>query len=388
MTEANSERRGPLRGIKIVELAGIGPGPVAAMFLADLGATIIRVDRKEPSGLGVEKPVQFDIGLRNRKSIRVDLKDPKGLALVLDLIAGADALIEGFRPGVMERLGLGPDVCLKRNAKLVYGRATGWGQDGPLAHSAGHDVNYVAITGILNAIGRAGDPPTIPLNIMGDYAGGALFLAFGMLAGIIEARNSGLGQVVDGAMVDGAAALTAPLLSLRASGILSDERGTNLIDSGASFYDVYECADGKYISIAPIEAKFYRLLLDKLELKDPVFDRQMDKSAWPEQRRLFAAKFITRTRAEWTALLEGTDACFSPVLSFAEAPSHPHLAARKTFVEVDGLSQPAPGPRFSRTPPDMPTPPAPLTTDNAQAALAPWLNESAIAAHRAAGTFI
>jgi crotonobetainyl-CoA:carnitine CoA-transferase CaiB-like acyl-CoA transferase len=380
-------RQGPLAGVKVVELAGIGPGPVTAMMLADLGATVIRVDRKEPSGLGAPRPLRYDLGLRNRKSIRVDLKDPAAVALVLDLVANADALVEGFRPGVMERLGLGPDACLQRNPKLVYGRVTGWGQDGPLAHSAGHDVNYIALTGLLDAIGREGQAPTIPLNVIGDYAGGALMLAFGILAGVIEARASGRGQVVDAAMVDGAASLLTVLVGARAAGMMNGERGTNLLDTGAPFYEVYACADGKYISIGPIEGKFYRQLLERLEIDAPALQRQTDPAAWPEAKRVLAAHFRTRTRAQWTALLEATDVCFAPVLSMEEAPAHPHLRARGTFVEVDGVMQPAPAPRFSRTPAALPQPPAELNTDNAQRALQEWLSPSAVAAHRAAGTF-
>jgi crotonobetainyl-CoA:carnitine CoA-transferase CaiB-like acyl-CoA transferase len=381
------KRAGPLAGVKVVELAGIGPGPVAAMMLADLGATVIRVDRKEPSGLGAPRPLRYDLGLRNRHSIRVDLKDPAGVALVLDLVAQADALIEGFRPGVMERLGLGPDACLARNPRLVYGRVTGWGQDGPLAQAAGHDVNYIAVTGLLDAIGRAGQPPTIPLNVIGDYAGGALLLAFGLLAGILEARGSGHGQVVDAAMVDGAASLMTVLVGMRAAGMMNGERGTNLLDTGAPFYEVYACADGKYISIGPIEEKFWRQLLELMELDDPVLHQRMDASAWPEIKRLLADRFGSRRRAEWAALLEGTDVCFAPVLSMEEAPSHAHLQARKTFVEVDGVLQPAPAPRFSRTPTALPQRPSEPSIENAERALAEWLPLEQIASHREASTF-
>jgi crotonobetainyl-CoA:carnitine CoA-transferase CaiB-like acyl-CoA transferase len=381
-------RQGPLAGVKVVELAGIGPGPVAAMLLADLGATVIRIDRKEPSGLGAPRPLRYDFGLRSRKSIRVDLKEPAAVALVLELVAGADALIEGFRPGVMERLGLGPDACLQRNPKLVYGRVTGWGQDGPLAQAAGHDINYIAVTGLLDAIGRAGQPPTMPLNVVGDYAGGALMLAFGVVAGVLEARSSGRGQVVDAAMVDGAASLLTVLAGARAAGMMNGPRGTNLLDTGAPFYEVYACADDKFISIGPIEGKFYRQLLALLELDAPALQRQMDPEAWPEAKRLLAERFRMRTRDEWTALLEGTDVCFAPVLSMEEAPQHPHLRARGTFVEVDGLAQPAPAPRFSRTPAGRPEAPAEPTPANAEAALGEWLTADAIAAHRDAGTFL
>jgi alpha-methylacyl-CoA racemase len=381
-------RGGPLAGIKVVEMAGIGPGPLAAMLLADLGATVIRVDRKESSGLGVARPVHFDIGLRNRKAIRVDLKDPAAVELVLDLVASADALIEGFRPGVMERLGLGPDVCMRRNPRLVFGRVTGWGQDGPLAQTAGHDINYIAITGLLHAIGREGGPPAIPLNVVGDYAGGSLYLAFGLLAGILNARATGQGQVVDAAMVDGVNTLLTPLLGLKAAGMMRPDRGSNLLDSGAPFYDVYACADGGYVSGGSIESKFFGLLLEKLGIPVNAFPQHMDRACWPQMRKALADRFRTRTREEWTALLQDTDVCFAPVLDFDEAPGHPHLRERATLVEIAGVVQPAPGPRFSRTPAPTPEPPAPLDTANARQALAAWLDEGRIAALEGSGTFI
>jgi crotonobetainyl-CoA:carnitine CoA-transferase CaiB-like acyl-CoA transferase len=382
-------RSGPLAGIKVVEIAGIGPGPLAAMFLADLGATVIRVDRKEPSGLGAPRPVQFDLGLRNRKSIRVDLKDPAAVEMVLELVSQADALIEGFRPGVMERLGLGPDPCLARNPRLVYGRVTGWGQDGPLAQVAGHDLNYIAITGALNAIGRAGQAPTMPLNILGDYAGGSLYLAFGLLAGILEARGSGKGQVVDAAMVDGVASLMTVTLGLHAAGMLTKQRGTNLLDSGAHFYEVYECADGKYVTAGPIERKFYLQLLERLDLADhPLLRDQMDRAQWPQAKEVLAAKFRERTRDEWTQLLGDLDVCFAPVLDFDEAPHHPHIQARGTLTEINGVVHPAPGPRFSRTPAARPEPPAALSTDNAVAALQGWLSDARIQSYRLQDIFI
>jgi crotonobetainyl-CoA:carnitine CoA-transferase CaiB-like acyl-CoA transferase len=382
-------QRGPLAGIKVVEIAGIGPGPLAAMFLADLGATVIRVDRKEPSGLGAPRPVQFDLGLRNRKSIRVDLKDPAAVEMVLELVSQADALIEGFRPGVMERLGLGPDPCLARNPRLVYGRVTGWGQDGPLAQVAGHDLNYIAITGALNAIGRAGQAPTMPLNILGDYAGGSLYLAFGLLAGILEARGSGKGQVVDAAMVDGVASLMTVTLGLHAAGMLTKQRGTNLLDSGAHFYEVYECADGKYVTVGPIERKFYLQLLERLDLADhPLLRDQMDRAQWPQAKEVLAAKFRERTRDEWTQLLGDLDVCFAPVLDFDEAPHHPHIQARGTLTEINGVVHPAPGPRFSRTPAARPEPPAALSTDNAVAALQGWLSDARIQSYRLQDIFI
>jgi crotonobetainyl-CoA:carnitine CoA-transferase CaiB-like acyl-CoA transferase len=347
------------------------------------------VDRKEPSGLGAPRPVQFDLGLRNRKSIRVDLKDPAAVDMVMELIAQADALIEGFRPGVMERLGLGPDVCLARNPRLVYGRVTGWGQEGPLAQVAGHDLNYISITGALSAMGRVGQAPTPPLNVLGDYAGGSLYLAFGLLAGILEARGSGQGQVVDAAMVDGVASIMAVTMGLHAAGMLHKERGTNLLDTGAHFYEVYECADGKYVSVGPIEGKFYRLLLEKLELQDhPLLQKQMDRAQWPQAKQVLAAKFRQRTRDEWTQLLGGLDVCFAPVLDFDEAPHHPHIQARGTLIDLDGVTHPAPGPRFSRTPAARPEPPAPLNADNAVAALRGWLPDERIAAYQSKQTFI
>ncbi|BBQ01999.1 CoA transferase (plasmid) [Burkholderia sp. SFA1] len=386
---AASSRRGPLAGVKVVEIAGIGPGPLAAMFLADLGATVIRVDRKEPSGLGAPRPLQFDLGLRNRKSIRVDLKDADAVEMVMELVADADALIEGFRPGVMERLGLGPDVCLARNPRLVYGRVTGWGQDGPLSQVAGHDLNYIAITGALHAMGRAGQAPTPPLNVLGDYAGGSLYLAFGLLAGVLEARGSGKGQVVDAAMVDGVASIMTVMMGLHAAGMLGKARGTNLLDTGAHFYEVYECADGRYVSVGPIESKFYRLLLEKLGLQDhPVLQKQMDRAQWPEAKQVLAARFRQRTRDEWTQLLGESDVCFAPVLDFDEAPDHPHIKARGTLIDIDGITHPAPGPRFSRTPAARPEAPAESTTDNAIAALRDWLPEARVQAWLARGAFI
>jgi alpha-methylacyl-CoA racemase len=378
---------GPLAGVKIVELAGIGPGPLAAMFLADLGATVIRVDRKEPSGLGVSRPIEYDLALRNRKSVRVDLKDPGGVALVLDLVAKADALIEGFRPGVTERLGIGPDVCLARNPRLVYGRVTGWGQSGPLAQSAGHDINYIAVSGLLDAIGRAGHPPTVPLNVVGDYAGGALYLAFGVVSAILEARGSGKGQVIDAAMIDGVASLLTVLIGLRHAGQGGGPRGTNFLDSGAPFYDVYECADGRFVSVGPIEQKFYRQLLQGLDVAPAEIGDQWDPAQWPRVKGILAARFKRRTRAEWERVFQGQDVCLAPVLDLDEAAAHPHLRERATYIEVDGVMQPGPGPRFSRTALDSPTPPAALTTENAIDALRDWLPHEDIEAHLVAGRF-
>ncbi len=379
---------GPLAGVKVVELAGIGPGPVTAMLLADLGATVIRVDRKQASGLGVERPVEFDLALRNRKSIRVDLKDPNGVELVLDLVAKADVLIEGFRPGVTERLGLGPDVCLKRNPRLIYGRVTGWGQTGPLAQAAGHDINYIAISGLLDAIGREGQPPTMPLNVMGDYAGGALFLAFGIVAALLETRSSGQGQVIDASMVDGVAALLPTLIGLRQAGKGTGPRGTNFLDSGAPFYEVYACADGAYISIGPIEDKFYQQFLQCLDIAPHEVGEQWDSTRWPQAKQVIAERFKRRTRAQWESFFADKDVCVSPVLSFEEAYAHPHLRARGTFIEIDGVMHPGPNPRFSRTVPDTPRPPAPPSTDNAMAALRGWLDEDAIQSHLHKSSFV
>jgi alpha-methylacyl-CoA racemase len=376
---------GPLQGIRVVEFAGIGPAPVCAMLLADLGAMVIRIDRTRPSGLGISRPLRFDVALRGRKSIHVDLKASAGIALALDLVSRADALVEGFRPGVMERLGLGPEECLRRNPKLVYGRVTGWGQDGPLAQCAGHDINFIALPGLLSAIGRSGAPPTVPLNVIGDYAGGSLYLALGILAGILEARSSGKGQVVDAAIVDGVASLMTVLVGLRGAGMIGRERGTNYTDSGAPFYDVYQCADGEYVSIGPIERKFQIELLERLEISAPVFDNPLDKRSWPEAKRILAARFKTKTRAEWTALLQGTDACFAPVLDLEEAYEDPHLKARNTFMDVGGVMQPSPAPRFSRSRTAVPEPPSESSPQTAVAALRAWLTEPEIEAHCAAG---
>jgi alpha-methylacyl-CoA racemase len=355
---------GPLTGFRIVEFVGIGPGPFAAMLFADLGARVIRLDRQTPSGLGVERPTRFDLLARSRPAIGIDLKHPDGIALAMDLVEKADGLVEGFRPGTMERLGLGPDVLLARNPRLVYGRMTGWGQTGPLAHAAGHDLNYIALVGALGAIGRIGAKPTPPLNLVGDFGGGALYLAFGMACAMLEAQRSGKGQVVDAAMTEGAASLMMMFYGLHAGGRHSLERGTNLLDSGSAIYEVYECADGRFISIAPIELKFREVLFQRLGLPYTT-----DEGA--ELRDKLEKLFKTRTRDEWCALLEGSDACFAPVLSMAEAPHHPHNVARGSFVEVDGVMQPAPAPRFSRTPAAQPTPPEEVGADT-RAVLRGW----------------
>ncbi|MEM7276111.1 MAG: CaiB/BaiF CoA-transferase family protein [Actinomycetota bacterium] len=342
---------GPLTGIRVIELAGIGPGPMCAMLLADLGAEVIRVDRPVQSGLGVPRRArEFDVLLRGRRSIAVDLKSPDGIETLLRMVEQADALIEGFRPGVTERLGLGPEDCAARNPAMVYGRMTGWGQDGPLATAAGHDINYISLTGALAAIGPLDGPPIPPLNLIGDYGGGALFLAFGVCAALLEARSSGTGQVVDAAMVDGAASLLSSVFGLHASGAWGLERGTNTLDGGSYFYGAYQCADGEWVSIAPIEAKFHAELLDRLGIDPADIPDQHDKTRWPALKERVAAIFATRTRDEWVAELEGTDVCFAPVLTMEEAARHPHIAARETLIEVEGVLQPAPAPRFSRTP--------------------------------------
>lgn len=376
---------GPLTGFKVVELAGIGPGPMCAMLLADLGATVIRVDRKEPAKLGIARPLQYNTLLRNRYAIAVDLKDPKGVETVLKLVEQADALIEGFRPGVTERLGLGPDDCLTRNPRLVYGRMTGWGQTGPMAQYAGHDLNYLALTGVLDAIGREGQPPSIPLNLLGDYAGGSLYLALGILAGVLEARQSGQGQVVDAAIVDGAAHLATTFFGMLAAGIWKEGRGTNITDSGSPFYDCYPCKDGKFISIGPIESKFYDQLLGLMDIDPLSLGAQMDRNAWLQAKKILGERFLCRTRDEWVALLEASDACAAGVLSFKEAAEHPHLKARGTFIDVDGVIQPAPAPRFSRSTPATPSAPKPITPENSNAALAAWFSSGEIAALRDSG---
>jgi alpha-methylacyl-CoA racemase len=340
---------GPLAGYKIIEIAGIGPGPMCGMMLSDMGAQVVRVDRIKPSGLGFDTPVQFDYLSRGKRSIAVDLKQGEGIEVVLRLVEQADALIESFRPGVAERLGIGPQPCLEGNPALIYGRVTGWGQDGPYARVAGHDLNYIALSGALAGIGPKDSKPVPPLNLVGDFGGGALYLAFGMVCGLLEARASGKGQVIDAAMVDGSASLMTSIYGYRAAGMWSDLRGDNFLDSGAPFYDVYATKDGEYVSIAAIEPKFYAELLRLIGLDQHQLPEQMDRSGWAEMKEQFSAVFRTRTRDEWCVILEGSDVCFAPVLSLEEAPNHAHNAARATFVENNGCIQPAPAPRFSRT---------------------------------------
>lgn len=346
--------KGPLAGVKVVEFAGIGPGPFAGMMLSDMGADVLRIDR-----IDAPDSAPHQIEARGRRTLALDLKQPAAVALCLDLCASAEIVFEGRRPGVMERLGLGPDVMLARNSRLVYGRITGWGQYGPLAQAAGHDINYLSLTGALNAIGTA-DRPVPPLNLAADYGGGAMFLMTGILAALLHARATGEGQVVDAAMTDGAAYLMTYFYGLTAGGRWKDERYANAIDGAAPYYDTYRCADGKWISIGAIEPPFYALLLEKMDVSSQFFQPQNDRAAWPEMKAALATIFATKTRDAWCAILENTDACFAPVLSLTEAPTHSHNTARETFVELNGVTAPAPAPRFSATPGAMQGPSRPI----------------------------
>ena len=362
---------GPLVGYKIVEIAGIGPVPMCAMLLSDMGAEVLRVERVVHSGLGVMIPPKFNLLNRGRRSVAIDLSKREGVEIVLRLVEQADGFMEGFRPGVAERLGIGPEDCFSHNPKLIYGRATGWGQEGPLAHAAGHDINYISLVGALHAIGRSGEVPVPPLNLLGDFGGGALYLAFGIVCGLLEVSKSGQGQVVDAAMVDGVASLMTFFWGLKAMGIWTDQRGENLLDSGAHFYDVYETADGKYVSIGSIEPKFYAEFLRLTGIEENDLPQQMDRAKWPEMRELFRVIFKKKTRHEWCTLMEGTDVCFAPVLSMEEAPNHPHNKAHGTFIEINGVVQPAPAPRFSRTKPEIRFQP-PEQSQYTDSALANW----------------
>jgi alpha-methylacyl-CoA racemase len=364
---------GPLAGIKVIEMAHIGPVPHCAMLLADLGATVLRIERAEPSDLGLARPIASEVLLRGRKAIALDLKLPASVDLTLRLMEGADALIEGFRPGTMERLGLGPDIALARNAKLVYGRMTGWGQSGPLSLRAGHDLNYLALSGALHAIGRAQQPPTPPLNWLGDYGGGSMFLAVGLLSAILEARSSGFGQVVDVAMIDGVASLLANYQGARQAGLMQRPRGENLLDSGAFFYDVYKCEDDRYLSIACIEEKFFRQFLACLGLDPQSFPSQEHHAQWEVARSILVEKFLTRSQAEWMRVFEGTDSCVAPVIEISDVATHPHHQARSSYVKIAGVVQPIPAPRFSRTKPELPNPPANASPATFSDALATWL---------------
>jgi alpha-methylacyl-CoA racemase len=372
---------GPLSGIKIIEIAGIGPGPFCAMMLADLGAEVVRVDRKSNEGKGSN----YDVLNRGRKSIAIDLKNPAGIETVLTLVQGADALLEGFRPGVMERLGIGPDVCMARNPKLIFGRMTGWGQDGPMAQAAGHDINYIALTGALHSIGRKDAPPTPPLNLVGDFGGGGMLLALGITSALLETQKSGKGQIVDAAMTDGSAALMGIIYGQHGRGAWKTDRQANMLDGGAHFYDTYECSDGKFISIGSIEPQFYALLLEKAELTDELYTDQHNRDNWPELKTKIAKVFKTKTRAEWCAIMEYTDVCFAPVLDLEEAPQHEHNKARNTFVEIEGVTQHAPAPRFSRTPSSIPTRP-PRAGEHTDDILGRWgFSDSEIAALKETG---
>jgi alpha-methylacyl-CoA racemase len=364
---------GPLSGYRIIELAGIGPGPFAAMMLADMGAEVIRVERAQSVRGQAPDGAHWDVSLRGRRNIAIDLKNPDGVETLLSLVENADALIEGFRPGVMERLGVGPDVCLARNPKLVFGRMTGWGQEGPYATSAGHDINYISLAGALAHFSRAGEVPVPPLNMVGDYGGGGMFLAYGVVCALLEAQKSGKGQVVDTAMVDGSAVLMTMFWAMKNIGMFDENKpGTNLLDTGAHFYDVFKCSDGKYVSIGSIEPQFYALLLEKTGLvDDPAFAQQMNASQWPALKIKLAEVILTKSRTQWCEIMEGTDVCFAPVLTMSEAAKHPHNVARKTFIEVDGVAQPAPAPRFSRTSAALPTAPA-HAGQHSRAVLADW----------------
>ena len=374
---------GPLAGIKIIELAGIGPSPYACMLLADAGADILRLER--PGMPGPPGAANWDVLTRSRKSVGVDLKSPAAVELVLDLVAEADVLIEGFRPGVAERLGVGPDSCHSANPALVYGRMTGWGQDGPLGERAGHDINYISISGALWPMGRSGDVPVPPLNLVGDFGGGGMMLAFGITAALLSARATGVGQVVDAAMTDGSASLMSMTYSFMAAGLWVEERGSNMLDTGAHFYEVYETSDGGYMAVGAIERKFYATLLEGLGLELGDFPDQMDRNSWPAMKERFAAIFKTKTRAEWTEIFEDVDACTTPVLAPSEAPAHRHNEARETFVEVEGVLQPAPAPRFSVTPGEISKPPSTPGADTDEA-LAGWgVAEDRIATLRSEG---
>jgi len=363
---------GPLQGIRVIEIAGIGPGPFAAMMLADMGAEVLRVDRADKVRSPLPDGPNSDVLARGRRSVGVDLKHPDGVETVLRLVERADVLQEGFRPGVMERLGLGPDDCLARNPRLVYGRMTGWGQDGPLAQTAGHDINYIAQSGALGMIGRKGEPPLPPLNLVGDFGGGGMYLIFGIVCALLERERSGKGQVVDAAMVDGSASLTAMFYMFQNMGVWQPERGTNMLDTGAHFYEVYETSDGEYVSIGSIEPQFYRELLEKTGLAgESDLPHQMDRTQWEPMKERLRAVFKTKTRAEWCEIMEGSDVCFAPVLSPAEAVKHPANTARGVFVELEGIAQPAPAPRFSRTQPEIQRPP-PHTGQDTDAALGDW----------------
>ncbi len=371
VSHASMATMGPLTGLRVLEFEAIGPGPFCAMMLADMGADVLLVDRVEDPGLGLERERWYDVMMRGRRSVTLDLKSPSGVAAALELAAKADAVIEGFRPGVMERLGLGPEPLLARNPKLVYGRMTGWGQDGPLAARAGHDINYIALSGALHGIGRRGEAPVPPLNLVGDFGGGGMLLGFGIVCALLEAKQSGRGQVVDAAMVEGASLLTTMFWGLQAGKQWSDVRGDNILDTGAPWYDTYATRDGRYVAVGAIEPRFYAELLQRLGLAGEALPAQSDRSGWPVLRARFAAVLGTKTRDEWCAICEGSDACLSPVLKFDEAAQYPHAAARRAHVDIKGVTQPAPAPRFSRTPGAVRGAP-PARGEGGRAALVAW----------------
>lgn len=367
----NGSLGGPLVGIRVVELASIGPGPHAALVMADLGADVVRVERPAGRALELADPHQVDMGMRGRRSVSLNLKDAHDREAALDLIQHADVLIEGYRPGVAEKLGLGPDDCLGRNPALVYARVTGWGQDGPFAQAAGHDINYLGLTGALHAMGRPGEPPAPPLNLVGDYGGGAMLLVVGVLSALLERHRSGRGQVVDAAMVDGVILLNQMLLALRGAGGWSDARGSNLLDGSAPFYDTYSCADGGYVAVGALEPQFFAELLRGLGLEDD-FPEQYDRGCWPRMRAAFRERFLSRPRDQWVEHFAGRDACVTPVLSYAEAAEHAHLRARGSFIELGGVVQAAPAPRFSRTPASMPSMPPERGSSSVETVIADW----------------
>lgn len=377
---------GPLTGLRVVELQGIGPGPFCGMMLADMGAEIIRIDRSVAVGSGARSA---DVLARGRKSIAVDLKNPQGVETVLKLVETADVLLEGFRPGVTERLGLGPDVCLERNPKLVYGRMTGWGQTGTMAHAAGHDINYISLSGVLHAIGEPGSRPTPPLNLVGDFGGGGMLLAFGIVAALYERGVSGKGQVIDAAMTDGSALLMNSIFGLMGQGVWNQNRGSNLLDGGAHFYGTYETKDGRFVSIGSIEPQFYALLLEKTGLdQDPDLAKQMSRDDWPKLREKLAAVLATKTRDEWDEIMLGTDICYAPILNFDEAVAHPHNQARNTFVASADIVQAAPAPRFSRTEPELPEPPVAPGEHSEEVLASIGLDAAAIAELKSSGAVV
>jgi alpha-methylacyl-CoA racemase len=383
---------GPLAGTRIIEIAGIGPGPFAGFMLADLGADVIKVDRAQNAGLGDPSRPPGDLLQRGKRSVAVDLKSPEGVEVVLQLAEHADAMFEPFRPGVAERLGIGPDAAMARNPKLVYGRMTGWGQDGPYAQSAGHDINYISLAGALFHMGRKGEGPMFPMNLVGDFGGGGMLLAYGLLAGLLSAARTGEGQVVDAAMVDGSASLMMMFHAFREMGMFREERGTNMLDSGAHFYDVYECADGEHVSIGSIEPQFYALLLEHTGLAGEdgaALPHQMDQSQWDALKERLRGIFKQKTRDEWCEIMEGTDVCFAPVLRMSEAAKHPHNVARGTFLELDGVLQPAPAPRFSATPGEVQRPPAHAGQHTAEI-LGEWLgaDDAAVDKLKASGAVV